>query len=261
MALSLSWLLGAIVSKRFGWRHYWWRWVALPLLAALPLPLPLPLPPYPHTPNPHTPIPPNPLAIIRWVGVALLQPGYLVFKIPEIFAYELCRKAYINCTDLQYDTDIQRYEQVRGAIHLARLYLLCAGIQWYELVERLRTHVAVLTLALATLRPCTQVWEMPIYVVAACSIIARVVTCAMLRRASALDLVSSKDGASGLDMVGGATQWQLPRDLAAGLWTSRAHLRRMVRPLILTLTLTLTPTLSLTLTLTLALTSAVWCAP
>ena len=52
VALSLSWLLGAIVSKRFGWRHYWWRWVAPTLLAALPLPLPLPLPltltPYPY---------------------------------------------------------------------------------------------------------------------------------------------------------------------------------------------------------------------
>ena len=85
------------------------------------------------------------------MGVALLQPGYLVFKIPEIFAYELCRKAYINCTDLQYDTDIHRYEQVRGAIHLAWLYLLCAGIQWHELVEWQRIHAAVLTVALATL--------------------------------------------------------------------------------------------------------------
>ena len=43
-----------------------------------------------------------------------MQPGYLVFKIPEIFAYELCRKAYINCTDLQYETEINRYEDVRG---------------------------------------------------------------------------------------------------------------------------------------------------
>ena len=32
VGLSLSWLLGAIVSKRFGWRHYWWRWVALTLI-------------------------------------------------------------------------------------------------------------------------------------------------------------------------------------------------------------------------------------
>ena len=60
------------------------------------------------------------------MGVALLQPGYLVFKIPEIFAYELCRKAYINCTDLQYETEINRYEDVRGAMYLSWLYLLCA---------------------------------------------------------------------------------------------------------------------------------------
>ena len=77
VALSLSWLLGAIVSKRFGWRHFWWR----------------------------------------WVGLAVLQPGFLVFKIPEIFTYELCRKAHINCTDLQLDTDLQRYEQAcAGAV-------------------------------------------------------------------------------------------------------------------------------------------------
>ena len=62
----------------------------------------------------------------------------------------------------------------------------------------------------------------------------------MLRRASAHDLVWSKEGAGGLDMVGGAAQWKLPKDLAAGLWTSRAHLRRMVRPLTRTRTLTLT---------------------
>ena len=146
-ALSLSWLLGAIVSKRLGWRHFWWR----------------------------------------WAGLALLQPGFLVFKIPEIFAYELCRKAHINCTDLQLDTDLERYEQV---------------------------------------------WELPIYVAAACSITARMVTFAMLRRAAAQDLIWEKDGAGGLGSTGGfgskGAQWRLPKDLASDLWTSRAQLSRMV---------------------------------
>ena len=65
--------------------------------------------------------------------------GFLAFKIPEIFAYEQCRRRSIDCRDLRLDTDFGRYEQV---------------------------------------------WELPIYVAAFCSVIARMVTFAMLRRAS-----------------------------------------------------------------------------
>ena len=75
-------------------------------------------------------------------------------------------------------------------------------------------------------------WELPIYVAAACSITARVVTFAMLRRAAAQDLIWEKDDGGGLGMAGGfgsgGAQWGLPKDLTSDLWTSRAQLSRMV---------------------------------
>ena len=88
VSLSTAWLIGALLSTRLGWRHYWWGCVLL----------------------------------------ALLQPGYLLFKIPEIFAYEMCRKQYINCTDLQYDTDTHRYEQAVVSVAMVSIAMVSIAI-------------------------------------------------------------------------------------------------------------------------------------
>ena len=137
--LSLGWLLGTFVAMHFRWNHYWWKGAVF----------------------------------------AFLQPAYFMFKIPEIFAYELCRKGKIDCSDLSMNTNEDRWKDV---------------------------------------------WELPVYFPAQFSIIARVVTFAMLRRVSVgvwnVDEVKLQDANA---------RWKVPSDMKSHIvGDTRDQVERMV---------------------------------
>ena len=123
--LSLGWLVGAFVAMHFKWKHYWWK----------------------------------------GAFVAFLQPAYFMFKIPEIFTYEMCRRGKIDCSDLTMNTDQDRWKDV---------------------------------------------WELPVYFPAQFSIIARVVTFAMLHRVSVGVWNNSE-----IKLQDPNAKWKVPRDMAS----------------------------------------------